>query len=121
MFRKKTYQTIRVRFRKWNRKGYALFASLHKIVSIGKVGLSISDKSLKKSKTGVLKAIFDTALLQLNDVGEEPDTQQNNLTLVAIQIASGSDSSSSTNATKLFILTQSGYISVFQKHNRFLF
>jgi len=38
-----------LRFRRWNRAGYAVFASLAGVVSIGVLTSSISEKSLDKS------------------------------------------------------------------------
>lgn len=39
-----------IRFRCWNRKGYAIFRSLHRHVTIGRVCKSIADSALKKDK-----------------------------------------------------------------------
>ena len=40
-----------IRFRCWNRKGYAIFRSLHRHVTIGHVCKSIADSALKKDKS----------------------------------------------------------------------
>lgn len=40
-----------IRFRCWNRKGYAIFRSLHRHVTIGRVCKSIADSALKRTKT----------------------------------------------------------------------
>lgn len=38
-----------IRFRKWSRKAYSIFASLHRHVTIGQVCNSITDASMSKS------------------------------------------------------------------------
>lgn len=43
-----TYSLLR--FRRWSRASYAVFASLHKTVSIGCVSADIADASLSKDK-----------------------------------------------------------------------
>lgn len=40
-----------IRFRYWSRKSYAVFGSLHRHVTIGKVGKGIADSALDKAKT----------------------------------------------------------------------
>ncbi len=40
-----------VRFRRWSRKGYAVFVSLHRAVTIGHVCRSIMDAALSKNKS----------------------------------------------------------------------
>lgn len=69
-----------LRFRRWNRAGYAVFASLAGVVSIGVLTSSISEKSLDKSDNSSLnrnsgfKSITDfddeepsTAIISLSD------------------------------------------------------
>src|ERR1035437_10127615 len=46
---KKTYTASSIRFRRWSRAGYAVFCSLSRIVTIGSLAVSISDKSLQKA------------------------------------------------------------------------
>lgn len=46
-------QKIMLRFRRWSRKEYAAFVSLHRHVTIGQVGRGIADASLGKQKTAV--------------------------------------------------------------------
>ena len=41
-----------IRFRQWSRKGYAIFASLGKHVTIGHVCKSIAEASLTKTDAG---------------------------------------------------------------------
>ncbi|HLP05567.1 MAG TPA: hypothetical protein VK152_09075 [Paludibacter sp.] len=41
--------THAIRFRRWSRAGYAVFCSLSANVTIGRVGVSIADKSLQKT------------------------------------------------------------------------
>lgn len=44
---------VMLRFRRWSRKEYAAFVSLHRHVTIGQVGRGIADASLSKQKTAV--------------------------------------------------------------------
>ena len=44
-------QKVMLRFRRWSRKEYAAFVSLHRHVTIGQVGRGIADASLGKQKT----------------------------------------------------------------------
>lgn len=46
-------QKVMLRFRRWSRKEYAAFISLHRHVTIGQVGRGIADASLGKQKTAV--------------------------------------------------------------------
>ena len=46
-------QKVMLRFRRWSRKEYAAFVSLHRHVTIGQVGRGIADASLGKQKTAV--------------------------------------------------------------------
>ena len=57
-----------IRFRQWSRKGYAIFASLGKHVTIGHVCKSIADASL--TKTGWL----DKPCLNRKNKTDETDT-----------------------------------------------
>ena len=41
-----------IRFRRWSRKGYAVFVSLRIVVTIGHVCRSIADAALSKNRTG---------------------------------------------------------------------
>ena len=43
-------QKVMLRFRRWSRKEYAAFVSLHRHVTIGQVGRGIADASLGKQK-----------------------------------------------------------------------
>lgn len=42
-----------IRFRRWTRKGYAIFSSLGRCVTIGTLGREVADASLKKQKTAI--------------------------------------------------------------------
>ena len=50
---KKITQHIVIRFRRWTRKGYAIFSSLGRCVTIGTLGREVADASLKKQKAGI--------------------------------------------------------------------
>lgn len=45
-----------VRFRRWTRKNYAIFAGLNKIISIGRLALSICETTFAKAKLTSLES-----------------------------------------------------------------
>jgi len=53
----KINQQKSIRFRRWSRKGYAVFCSLTCVVTIGCVSISISDKSLQKTSSSYSNSI----------------------------------------------------------------
>ena len=68
-----SYKVYSIRFRRWSRKGYAVFMSLHKAVTIGHVCRSIADAALGKNKsfsTGNRKQVTAFA-----DAGETEEVQ----------------------------------------------
>lgn len=62
-------QKVMLRFRRWSRKEYAAFVSLHRHVTIGQVGRGIADASLGKQKTAVCegKKIEGTSWTDLSE------------------------------------------------------
>jgi len=52
MFRQTQQKAITIRFRRWSRAGYAIFCSLSSTVTIGRLAVSIADKSLQKAVEG---------------------------------------------------------------------
>jgi len=57
---KKTTSNRIIRFRRWSRNGYAIFSSLGCCVTIGTLGRTIADASLKKQKAGVCVSLRNT-------------------------------------------------------------
>lgn len=53
-----THKQTSIRFKRWSRKSYAVFAGIHKVISIGALSAVISEKSLKKVKSGALSFLF---------------------------------------------------------------
>lgn len=49
MFRQALQKTSSIRFRRWSRAKYAVFCSLSSTVTIGRLAVSIADKSLQKA------------------------------------------------------------------------
>lgn len=49
MFRQTQQNATTIRFRRWSRAGYAVFCSLSNTVTIGRLAVSIADKSLQKA------------------------------------------------------------------------
>lgn len=62
-------QKVMLRFRRWSRKEYAAFVSLHRHVTIGQVGRGIADASLGKQNTAVCegKKIEGTSWTDLSE------------------------------------------------------
>lgn len=54
-----TTHNTSIRFRRWTRKNYAVFASLHKTISIGNVVINICNQALKKIKQQNTSLHFD--------------------------------------------------------------
>lgn len=63
-----------IRFRRWSRKGYAVFASLSKAVTIGVVQFSIEKQALKKTKHTYLESN------QRDSVSDSPNYSEEQLT-----------------------------------------
>lgn len=51
-------QTSAIRFRKWSNKGYAIFSSLGRCVTIGHLSKEIADSSLSKQQRGCNNSLF---------------------------------------------------------------
>jgi hypothetical protein len=56
-----------IRFRRWSRTGYAVFCSLSCTVTIGKLSVSVSDKTLQKSTNEPSNALYANALKSNSD------------------------------------------------------
>jgi|GEM_PF-3022 len=94
MFKQTTNNTQSLRFRRWSRKSYAVFASLHKTVSIGALVVSVADKSLVKA-TGYISNFVSNLLLnnqEANDSAfDELETATNNCILQTLTIQQRTD------------------------------
>lgn len=74
MFRKQLHtQTIQLRFKRWSRKGYAAFMSLHCQVSIGRLAVEISNRIGKKSNLQVTDESFLSQTTQTYEEGANLD------------------------------------------------
>lgn len=71
-----------VRFRRWARKGYSIFASLGKQVSIGVLDFRIANTSLKKLSVGIASSISDLFSLE-----EDKDKELENEELLENELA----------------------------------
>lgn len=67
-----SYTSVRIRFRRWSRKGYAVFAGLNKAISIGQVSISICNRTMLKSER--LLALPDAEQIYPNR--NEPDNEK---------------------------------------------
>lgn len=64
-------QKVMFRFRRWSRKEYAAFLSLHRHVTIGQVGRGIADASLGKQKTAVCEGKKTEGMSWIDLSGED--------------------------------------------------
>lgn len=71
-----------VRFRRWARKGYSIFSSLGKQVSIGVLDFRIANTSLKKLSVGIASSISDLFSLE-----EDKDKELENEELLENELA----------------------------------
>lgn len=91
---RKNYQTKQfIRFRRWSRKGYAMFGSLGKLVTIGTLNKSVVEASLNKQQ-GVIMPFADVEVekysgLQEEDTGPLPDVLRELLVLLQPQMEVG--------------------------------
>lgn len=92
------YKQNSARFRRWSRKSYAIFASLHKAVTIGQLIVSICDKSLEKLRNRIFEASFNDLF---NNNNEEDENELLSTTL-EIQILTAINASSDIAQQPLF-------------------
>ena len=57
--RKETTNKHFIRFRRWSRKSYSVFCSLHKHVTIGVIGFKIATTSIKKQSKLLEATVFE--------------------------------------------------------------
>ncbi|MDR2968387.1 MAG: hypothetical protein LBV32_02130 [Tannerellaceae bacterium] len=80
MNRTATHRTF-IRFRRWSRKGYAMFCSLGRCVTIGALKKGVADASLKKQKAPAGKMF----LLPADDFEKETDEREEDTSGVLFQ------------------------------------
>lgn len=89
MFNFASNSTKNLRFRRWSRKSYAVFASLNKVVSIGSLVVSVADKSLLKTASHISNFVSDL-LMDSQEVSDsafdELETATNNCILQTLSI-----------------------------------
>ncbi len=94
MFKQTTNSTQSLRFRRWSRKSYAVFVSLHKVVSIGALVVSVADKSLVKAASHVSNFVsnllFDNQEASDTEF-DELETTSNNFILQTLTIQQRTD------------------------------
>lgn len=59
MFRYATHTNLGLRFKRWSRKSYAVFASLNKVVSIASLVVSVANQSVTKLTACGLFAVLN--------------------------------------------------------------
>ncbi len=89
MKKQQTNSVKDIRFRRWTRKSYAVFAGLNKVISIGKVKAGICDRtSLKTNSLSVVNAVFEGNLLKTcNETEKAEDLLFDNLLQTNLQIS----------------------------------
>ncbi|MCD8193821.1 MAG: hypothetical protein LUD74_04595 [Tannerellaceae bacterium] len=75
-------QTVTFRFRRWSRKGYAAFISIHRSVSIGQLACHLAERFYSKSTS-----TQPGPAVPGND-GDEDDGEQVNLSVTAVNAIS---------------------------------
>lgn len=81
MLRYTTYiQQQAIRFRRWGRAGYSAFRSMLRVVTIGRLTVSVSDKAMLKAKSGRIVSssthiIFSDLIADLFALEEEINEQ----------------------------------------------
>lgn len=94
MFNFASNSTKNLRFRRWSRKSYAVFASLNKVVSIGSLVVSVADKSLLKTASHISNFVSDL-LMDSQEVSDsafdELETATNNCILQTLSIRQRTD------------------------------
>lgn len=68
-----TYKQNLIRFKRWNRKNYAVFAGLNKVISIGKITVEICEKSLQKTFSNIFE------FLEFNKEFNDLEIDENNI------------------------------------------
>lgn len=71
MFKQTFKKASSIRFRRWTRAKYAIFCSLSATVTIGKLAVSIADKSLQKAVKVSLNSFLNTSSDESPDEKEE--------------------------------------------------
>jgi len=86
--RKQAINKTAIRFRRWSRKGYSIFYSLKKQVTIGVLDIKIATLSMKKQSKKVLISIFNLFSLDSESISEKEkeDILENELMLQSIII-----------------------------------
>lgn len=79
-----------LRFKRWSRKGYAAFVSLHRQVSIGALSVEISDRIGSKSKTQTAFGDFLRTATATSGTGLPDDGGGGNSTCLAVETLLGS-------------------------------
>ncbi len=62
-----------IRFKRWSRKNYAVFAGLNKVISIGKIAVEICEKSLQKTFSNI------SEFLAFNKENNDSELDEDNL------------------------------------------
>lgn len=96
-----------LRFRRWSRAGYAVFASLAAMVSIGFLSVSVSEKSTLTNEI-YAKIAIETSLA-INEEADE-DNKENFLLALEATITKTLNSDNAAACSDIFIsLTQTDY------------
>ena len=94
---------MRICFRRWSRKSYAVFAGLHKVIAIGHLSSGICEAANKKNDTGLTNSSEETFF---NTDNQEEEQEKEALLLLLsenINIVSPSSISLVGRLFKIFI------------------
>jgi len=112
MFKQHTNSTHSLRFKRWSRKSYAIFASLHKVVSIGALVVSVADKSLQKVTghiSNCVSNLFKNAQEANESVFEELETSSNSCNIQTLTIQLRTDAPAASGASAIFASIRATY------------
>lgn len=89
-----------IRFRRWSRKGYSIFYSLKKQVTIGVLDIKIATLSMKKQSKKILISILNLLSLDSESISEKEreDKLENELMLQTINIVNSNLKDNSGNS-----------------------
>lgn len=98
--RKQAINKTAIRFRRWSRKGYSIFYSLKKQVTIGVLDIKIATLSMKKQSKKVLISILNLLSLDSESISEKEkdDILENELMLRAVIIVNSNVKGNSENS-----------------------
>lgn len=103
--KKQTINRNTIRFRRWTRKGYSIFCSLNRQITIGVLNFKIATSSIKKQSKEILTAILNLLSLDNESLSEKEreGVLENELILQTINIVNSNVEDKAKNALSKMI------------------